>query len=372
MAEHSTRQDVKNDRTRGSPSSHESRCATVGHSPTCCTRGARCAARPGFRLDLPCVSRYLPRQTHSLGRAPSTRPLIERLSGFGMTGFHRARRTVYAALTPVFVLGLAACAGFPDTIFGAHSEIGRTEDRLTYLLLILGGLVFVLVEGALIWALIRFRTRPNATTPQQTHGNTTLEVTWTLIPAVILAVIAVPSVRTIFETQANAAAGSLQVEVIGHQWWWEFRYPQYKITTANELYLPVGRKVNFALKTQDVIHSFSIPRLGGKRDLISNHTNFLWFTPDSIGEQALNGMCAEYCGASHANMRFKVFTVTPENFASWAAHQQTPAAFGAVSAPAPAGTASAAGDSVRSDVANTRVAAQGAGPGTKPATGPAV
>src|SRR6185312_6912875 len=85
----------------------------VRHSRTCCVRGARSAARPGVRLDLPCVSRYLPRQTHSLGRAPSTRPLIERLSGFGMTGFHRARRTVYAALTPVFVLGITACAGFP-------------------------------------------------------------------------------------------------------------------------------------------------------------------------------------------------------------------------------------------------------------------
>jgi cytochrome c oxidase subunit II len=255
-----------------------------------------------------------------------------------MTGFHRARRTVYAALTPVFVLGLAACAGFPDTIFGAHSEIGRTEDRLTYLLLILGGLVFVLVEGALIWALIRFRTRPNATTPQQTHGNTTLEVTWTLIPAVILAVIAVPSVRTIFETQANAAAGSLQVEVIGHQWWWEFRYPQYKITTANELYLPVGRTASFALRTDDVIHSFWIPQLAGKRDVVhKERPNYMWFTPDSAG--AWNGFCAEYCGTSHSNMRFRVFTVSPEQFAAWVKHQQSGPVFPVGAAtPAPADT----------------------------------
>ena len=137
----------------------------------------------------------------------------------------------------------------------------------------------------------------------------------TVIPLLILIIIGIPTVRTIFKTQAAARSDALQVEVVGHQWWWEFRYPQYKITTANELYLPVGRKVNFTLHSNDVIHSFSIPRLGGKRDLIANHTNFLWFTPDSIGEQALNGMCAEYCGASHANMRFKVFTVTPENFA---------------------------------------------------------
>ena len=79
-----------------------------------------------------------------------------------------------------------------------------------------------------------------------------------------------------------------------------------------------------------MLHSFWIPQLGGKRDLIANHTNYLWFTPDSVGEQAWNGFCAEYCGASHANMRFKAFTVTPADFESWAAHQMTPAAFGAV------------------------------------------
>jgi cytochrome c oxidase subunit 2 len=157
----------------------------------------------------------------------------------------------------------------------------------------------------------------------------------------------VPTVRTIFKTQAKAKADALQVEVIGHQWWWEFRYPQYKITTANELYLPVGRTVNFTLRTEDVLHSFWIPQLGGKRDLITNHPNYLWFTPDSVGEQAWNGACAEYCGTSHANMRFRTFTVTPTQFAAWAAHQQTPAAFGAVAAPgaapaAPAGAASAA------------------------------
>jgi cytochrome c oxidase subunit 2 len=93
--------------------------------------------------------------------------------------------------------------------------------------------------------------------------------------------------------------------------------------------------VNFSLKSADVLHSFSMPRLGGKRDLITNHENFLWMTPDSVGETALNGMCAEYCGASHANMRLKVFVVTPANFVSWAQNQQKPAAFGAVAAPAP-------------------------------------
>ncbi|HEY7877755.1 MAG TPA: cytochrome c oxidase subunit II [Gemmatimonadaceae bacterium] len=251
-----------------------------------------------------------------------------------MTGLHRARRFISAALTPVFVLGLAACTGLPNTIFGAHSEVGHAEDRLTYLLLILGGIVFVLIEGALIYAVVRFRARPNASTPSQTHGNTKLEVTWTLIPAVILAIIAVPSIRTIFETEATAATGALQVEVIGHQWWWEFRYPQYKIVTANELYLPVGRTANFSLRTDDVIHSFWIPQLAGKRDVVhKDRPNWLWFTPDSIG--VWNGFCAEYCGTSHSNMRFRVFTVSPDQFKAWVAHQQTGPAF-AVAAPAPA------------------------------------
>ena len=137
--------------------------------------------------------------------------------------------------------------------------------------------------------------------------------------------IAVPTVRTIFKTEAPAASDALQVTVTGHQWWWEFDYPQYGITTANELYLPIGRTVNFTLKTADVIHSFWIPELGGKRDLISNHTNYLWFTPDSVGDDVFNGFCAEFCGTSHANMRFKVFTVKPDEFAAWAKHEAEPA-----------------------------------------------
>ena len=124
---------------------------------------------------------------------------------------------------------------------------------------------------------------------------------------------------------------ALQVQVIGHQWWWEFRYPQYGVITANELYLPVGRTANFALTTKDVLHSFWIPQLNGKRDLISNHTNYIWFTPDS--SFAWNGFCAEYCGTSHANMRFKVFTVTPAEFDAWVAHQKTNAAGSAPPAP---------------------------------------
>ena len=251
----------------------------------------------------------------------------------------RLRRLIAAALPALLTVAFAACstAAYPNSVFTSETEYNREIGFLFKILIWLGTIVFIFVEGLLLYTIWRFRRRSDSDRPEHVHGNTTLEILWTATPALILVLIAVPTVRTIFKTQAKATADALQVEVIGHQWWWEFRYPQYKIVTANELYLPVGRKVNFTLRSQDVIHSFSIPRLGGKRDLVTNHTNFLWFTPDSIGEQALNGMCAEYCGASHANMRFKVFTVTPTNFASWAAHQQTGAAFGAQAPPTRAG-----------------------------------
>jgi cytochrome c oxidase subunit 2 len=259
----------------------------------------------------------------------------------------RLRRLLAAALPAVIVVVFAACSkvGYPNSVFTRHTEFNRDIGHLFDILIWLGTIVFIFVEAILLYTIWRYRRRSENDRPEHVHGNTTLEILWTAIPALILAFIAVPTVRTIFKTQAKASADALQVEVIGHQWWWEFRYPQYNVTTANELYLPVGRKVSFTLKSNDVIHSFWIPQLGGKRDLITNHPNYLWFTPDSVGEQAWNGMCAEYCGASHANMRFKTFTVTAANFESWAAHQRSPAAFGAVApaaaaapgAPAPAG-----------------------------------
>jgi len=242
-------------------------------------------------------------------------------------------RWLTPALALLLAVGLSACNSFtPNTIFGAHSEFGHSVDVLTRRLLYLGILVFILVEALLVFILVKFRDKDGTREAQQIHGNTTLEIGWTLVPAVILAFIAVPTIKTIFKTQAQAVPNALQVEVIGHQWWWEFRYPQYGITTANELYLPVGRTANFALTTKDVLHSFWIPQLNGKRDLISNHTNYIWFTPDS--SFAWNGFCAEYCGTSHANMRFKVFTVTPAEFDAWAAHQKTNAV-GSAPAPAP-------------------------------------
>jgi cytochrome c oxidase subunit 2 len=237
---------------------------------------------------------------------------------------HRWRRRTAAVLPAA----LAACSSHvPNTTLSPQSEFGRDIDALFDILLIAGVAVLVLVTLALLFIIVRYRHRAGAPEPKAIHGNAVLEIVWTLIPAVILAVIAVPTVRTIFRTQAEAGPNALQVEVVGHQWWWEFRYPQYGVVTANELYLPVGRTVNFALMTADVVHSFWIPQLGGKRDLVSNDTNHVWFTPESAF--AWNGFCAEFCGSSHANMRFRVFTVPSEQFERWIAHQKSPPVLGA-------------------------------------------
>ncbi len=247
------------------------------------------------------------------------------------------RNAGVAALTVGLAVLMTACGqNHPDSIFHTRTDFNRDVDKLFKLLIYAGTAVFIFTEAVLVLALVKFRKRPGQPAPEHVHGNTTLEIAWTVIPLLILIVIGIPTVRTIFKTQAVARSDALQVEVIGHQWWWEFRYPQYTaagangrvdtLVTANELYLPLGKTVNFALKSRDVIHSFWIPALAGKRDVITNRTNYLWFTPDSANADAWNGACVEYCGTSHANMRFKAFTVAQADFDSWVAHQLTPAA----------------------------------------------
>ena len=256
-----------------------------------------------------------------------------------MKGSDRLRRLAsYAFVAALAVAAISCNEAHPNTTLVPHSDLGREIDFLWDRLLLLGTIVFILVEGVLLFVVFKYRRRENQGTPPQTHGSTKLEIAWTLIPAVILVFIAVPTVRTIFITQAQAAPGSLNIDVTGHQWWWEFRYPEYGVTTANEIYLPVGRTVNFRLRSADVLHSFWTPQLGGKRDVVTNRTNYMWYTPDSsISSNVWNGFCVEYCGASHANMRFRVFTVSQQQFGSWVAGQKLPARFGAVGPVAPSG-----------------------------------
>jgi cytochrome c oxidase subunit 2 len=243
-----------------------------------------------------------------------------------MKGNSRLRKLASIGFIAVLALGLAACATeYPNTVFEPKSEYGRAIDFLWDRLLLLGTIVFILVEAALIYVVIRYRRRGTEEThPPQTHGHALLEIVWTLIPAFILLFIAIPTVRTIFQTQREPEQNDpLRVRVVGHQWWWEFQYPGLGIATANELHLPRGRTTTLTLTSADVIHSFWIPRLGGKRDLNPGEENRLWFTPDSAGE--FDGQCAEFCGASHANMRMKVVVEEPDAFERWVATLRSPA-----------------------------------------------
>jgi cytochrome c oxidase subunit 2 len=269
----------------------------------------------------------------------------------------RPRQLASVLLLAAAVLALAACGTkYPNSTFDNTSDFNTDINKLWDRLLLLGTIVFVFVETLLVFTIIKYRRREGAPMPKAVHGHAGLEITWTLIPALILAMIAVPTVKTIFKTEGKAPAGAIEIQVIGHQWWWEFRYPQYGVVTANELYLPAGRSANFSLQSRDVLHSFWTPELGGKRDLITNHTNYIWYTPNaSLADTVFNGFCTEYCGSSHANMRLHTYVVAPDKFERWAAHQKTIAAM-APAADAPAATTAAAGGGKKPSVATAKLA----------------
>ncbi|MBA3894794.1 MAG: cytochrome c oxidase subunit II, partial [Gemmatimonadales bacterium] len=222
----------------------------------------------------------------------------------------------------VLALALAGCSPsqYPQTALLPLSDFARIGDDVQDQTFYWAVGVFVLVEGALLYAIFRFRGKPDDPEPSQVHGNTTIEIIWTLIPALILAAIAVPTVKGIFETN-RTPPNALQIEVIGHQWWWEFRYPDGEVTTANEMYIPAGRTVELLINSADVVHSFWPPRFAGKRDVFPGRETRLWWKADSTG--LFPGQCAEYCGIQHARMAFHVRSVSPEDFDAWLSRMQT-------------------------------------------------
>jgi cytochrome c oxidase subunit 2 len=236
----------------------------------------------------------------------------------------------------VLVSVVAACGGpFPQSTLAPKSDFSAAVDHLFTGIFWWAVLVFTIVEGLLLFTIIRYRRREGAPQPKALHGHTALEIGWTLAPALILVFIAVPTMRTIFTTAGGAPAGALRVEVIGHQWWWEYRYPDLGIATANELHLPVAMPVQLEMTSADVIHSFWAPALGGKRDLMQGRTTRIAFKADSSGE--FLGQCAEFCGASHANMRLRVFVEPDSAFQAWVTRQRAPAERPAARSPAERG-----------------------------------
>jgi len=217
-------------------------------------------------------------------------------------------------------LAISGCGGpFPQSTLHPRSDFARGTDALFTDIFWWAAAVFVVVELMLLVAIVRFRHREGRAAPRPTHGHTLMEIGWTLAPAVILVFVAVPTVRTIFATAGEAPADALKVDVIGHQWWWEFRYPELALVTANELHVPLGRVVQLSITSADVIHSFWAPPLGGKRDAIPGHMTQIAFRPDSVGDYS--GQCAEFCGASHANMRLRVIVDSDSGFGRWATVQ---------------------------------------------------
>jgi cytochrome c oxidase subunit 2 len=184
--------------------------------------------------------------------------------------------------------------------------------------------VFVGVQGFLLYTIIRFRRRREDEMPAQVHGNTGLEMAWTIIPSIVLLVIAVPSISTIFAADAVPQTVTQRVKVTGHQWWWEFEYPDLGIVTANELHLPVGETVRVDVASKDVVHSFWIPQMGGKVDVFPGRSMHMWFTPHEAGEYY--GQCVEFCGVQHANMRMRLFVDTRADFDAWVQRQRADAA----------------------------------------------
>jgi len=182
------------------------------------------------------------------------------------------------------------------------------------------------VVGMTIFVAIRFRVRPGEErSPVQTHGNTVLEVSWTIIPFLILMVMAVPTVATIFNlAKIPKGPNVIHVEVAARQWFWQYTYtdPSTGFLTANEMHIPIHRPVVLLLTSNNVIHSFWVPELAGKKDVVPGHPNTLTIEADRPG--TFLGQCAEYCGLSHANMRLRVIAQTEADYDTWVRQQQTP------------------------------------------------
>ncbi len=217
---------------------------------------------------------------------------------------------------------------FDTGVFSGVSTPALITQEYAYLVLGICAIIFLIVGGAGLVTIVRYRKRPgdDDREPPQVYGSNPLELAWTVIPLVVVFVLAIVTGRTIAELQIDEQPpGWMPVTAIGHQWWWEFQYPEYGITTANELHIPVSkagdrRPVFLTLESEDVIHSFWIPRLAGKTDVIPNRNNHMWFEPLRTGLYV--GQCSEYCGTQHANMLLRVYVHTPEEFERWAANQQ--------------------------------------------------
>lgn len=248
----------------------------------------------------------------------------------------RQRRLISRAIALTFAvlatLILASC-GAPSS-FNPVTKQGNSVNDLFIFVLILSAFVFLLVICILIYVMIRYREHGAEASTRE--GNRRLEITWIVIPFLVLTLLFVLSVR-VQGRMTNSQTSPLVIKVIGHQWWWEYQYPSLQVTTANELHLPVDTPVKLEITGNDVIHSFWVPKFGWKQDAIPGKTNTMQVKVDKAG--TYDGTCTEYCGAQHAWMRIRVIAQDKEDFDSWARIQRQPGA-------APVGSVASRGQQV--------------------------
>jgi len=229
------------------------------------------------------------------------------------------------------------CAASPaidnpvPNIFRPESTPADIDKHLSEFVLSITGVIFIVVFSLLMYAIVKFRQNAaNADRePAQVYGSTQIEMAWTIIPILIVVVLFLASARVIHAVQdAPEPESAVEATAIGHQFWWEFRYPKLGIVTANELHIPVSDPAHptptfLKLFSADTDHSFWIPQLAGKTDLIPNHPNSMWMDPHRTG--IFLGQCAQYCGTQHAKMLLRVSVDSPEDFGAWVRAQQQPA-----------------------------------------------
>jgi cytochrome c oxidase subunit 2 len=203
----------------------------------------------------------------------------------------------------------------PSIFSPGSAETGRI-DALFRFILIVAGIIFVLVEGMLLFAVLRFRNRPPEAA-MQFHGNTKLELAWTAAPAVILAVLLGFTLQTMGQVKAVAPPDAVHITVVGHQWWWEFRYPDLGVVTADEFVVPVNTVIDISVQSADVEHGFWVPELFGKVDAIPGYTNRIRFIATEARRDYYGGQCTQFCGDQHAQMRFAVVVRSAAEFQDW-------------------------------------------------------
>jgi len=247
----------------------------------------------------------------------------------------RLRRFVPLASVALLLILTGCASNAPQDTLEPEGPIARTIDNLVNPVFIAAGIVFVLIEFGALYVMRRFRARDDEddnTLPEQVHGNTVLEITWITIPFLILAVIAVFTVTTVFDIDAEADDATMSVEVIGQQWWWEYRYDvdgdgvkddPDDVITANDLVVPAGTNVRLDVQSRDVIHSFWIPKLNGKKDAVPGRHHELTVNADEPGTYV--GQCTEFCGLSHAYMRQRLIALPQDQFEAWLDNQKTDA-----------------------------------------------